>query len=150
MNFWMQITMLTNCLLGNIAQKAWGKLHLTQTTILQCEIAFWFSFLCFTWLSHKCWTEFFFSHSLRDGVTVPMGPSVKTGVGQKGGYTLLYNEYIVYSLAQIQMKYLLRVQFNFSSLWWGSRDSLYLEQFLQVKDLRYSYTVCSSCVHELK
>uniref|UniRef100_A0A9J8AWR8 Poly [ADP-ribose] polymerase n=1 Tax=Cyprinus carpio carpio TaxID=630221 RepID=A0A9J8AWR8_CYPCA len=52
-----------------------------------------------------------------DGVTVPMGPSVKTGVGQKGGYTLLYNEYIVYNPAQIKMKYLLRVQFNFSSLW---------------------------------
>ncbi|XP_056334691.1 poly [ADP-ribose] polymerase 2 [Danio aesculapii] len=52
-----------------------------------------------------------------NGVTVPMGPSVKTGVGQKGGYSLLYNEYIVYNPAQIQMKYLLRVQFNFSSLW---------------------------------
>uniref|UniRef100_A0A8C1S438 Poly [ADP-ribose] polymerase n=1 Tax=Cyprinus carpio TaxID=7962 RepID=A0A8C1S438_CYPCA len=52
-----------------------------------------------------------------DGVTIPMGPSVKTGVGQKGGYTLLYNEYIVYNPAQIWMKYLLRVQFNFSSLW---------------------------------
>uniref|UniRef100_A0A8C1E657 Poly [ADP-ribose] polymerase n=1 Tax=Cyprinus carpio carpio TaxID=630221 RepID=A0A8C1E657_CYPCA len=52
-----------------------------------------------------------------DGVTIPMGPSVKTGVGQKGGYTLLYNEYIVYNPAQIRMKYLLRVQFNFSSLW---------------------------------
>ncbi|XP_026060896.1 poly [ADP-ribose] polymerase 2-like isoform X4 [Carassius auratus] len=52
-----------------------------------------------------------------DGVTVPMGPSVKTGVGQKGGYSLLYNEYIVYNPAQILMKYLLRVQFNFSSLW---------------------------------
>uniref|UniRef100_A0A8C1NAS1 Poly [ADP-ribose] polymerase n=1 Tax=Cyprinus carpio TaxID=7962 RepID=A0A8C1NAS1_CYPCA len=52
-----------------------------------------------------------------DGVTIPMGPSVKTGVGQKGGYTLLYNEYIVYNPAQIKMKYLLRVQFNFSSLW---------------------------------
>ncbi|XP_043109054.1 poly [ADP-ribose] polymerase 2 [Puntigrus tetrazona] len=52
-----------------------------------------------------------------DGVTIPMGPSVKTGVGQKGGYSLLYNEYIVYNPDQIQMKYLLRVQFNFSSLW---------------------------------
>lgn len=52
-----------------------------------------------------------------NGVTVPLGPSVKTGVGQKGGYSLLYNEYIVYNPAQIQMKYLLRVQFNFSSLW---------------------------------
>ncbi|TRY98940.1 hypothetical protein DNTS_016995 [Danionella cerebrum] len=52
-----------------------------------------------------------------NGVTVPMGPTVKTGVGQKGGYSLLYNEYIVYNPSQIQMKYLLRVQFNFSSLW---------------------------------
>ncbi|XP_067308481.1 poly [ADP-ribose] polymerase 2 [Pseudorasbora parva] len=52
-----------------------------------------------------------------DGVTVPMGPSVKTGVGQNGGYSLLYNEYIVYNPAQVQMRYLLRVQFNFSSLW---------------------------------
>ncbi|XP_056092321.1 poly [ADP-ribose] polymerase 2 isoform X2 [Rhinichthys klamathensis goyatoka] len=52
-----------------------------------------------------------------DGVSVPMGPSVKTGVGQKGGYSLLYNEYIVYNPAQVQMRYLLRVQFNFSSLW---------------------------------
>ncbi|KAK7163385.1 hypothetical protein R3I93_007439 [Phoxinus phoxinus] len=52
-----------------------------------------------------------------DGVSVPMGPSVKTGVGQKGGYSLLYNEYIVYNPAQVQMRYLLRVQFNYSSLW---------------------------------
>ncbi|XP_051553307.1 poly [ADP-ribose] polymerase 2 isoform X2 [Myxocyprinus asiaticus] len=52
-----------------------------------------------------------------DGVTVPMGPCVKTGVGQKGGYSLLYNEYIVYNPAQTHMRYLLRVQFNFSSLW---------------------------------
>ncbi|XP_077088643.1 poly [ADP-ribose] polymerase 2 isoform X2 [Siphateles boraxobius] len=52
-----------------------------------------------------------------DGVSVPMGPSVKTGVGQKGGYSLLYNEYVVYNPAQVRMRYLLRVQFNFSSLW---------------------------------
>ncbi|KAG1934883.1 poly [ADP-ribose] polymerase [Pimephales promelas] len=52
-----------------------------------------------------------------DGMSVPMGPSVKTGVGQKGGYSLLYNEYIVYNPAQVRMRYLLRVQFNFSSLW---------------------------------
>ncbi|XP_051989400.1 poly [ADP-ribose] polymerase 2-like isoform X2 [Xyrauchen texanus] len=52
-----------------------------------------------------------------DGVTVPMGPCVKTGVGQKGGYSLLYNEYIVYKPTQTHMRYLLRVQFNFPSLW---------------------------------
>lgn len=52
-----------------------------------------------------------------DGVTVPMGPGVRTGVGVGGGYSLLYNEFIVYNPAQVRMRYLLRVQFNYSSLW---------------------------------
>ncbi|KAA0719475.1 Poly [ADP-ribose] polymerase 2 [Triplophysa tibetana] len=57
------------------------------------------------------------NHVTLDGATVPMGPSGMTGVGQKGGYSLMYNEYIVYNAAQTRMKYLLRVQFNFSSMW---------------------------------
>ncbi|XP_019962778.1 poly [ADP-ribose] polymerase 2 isoform X2 [Paralichthys olivaceus] len=52
-----------------------------------------------------------------DGVTVPMGPGVKTGVGKNGAYSLLYNEFIVYNPAQTRMRYLLRIQFNYSSLW---------------------------------
>ncbi|KAL0966309.1 hypothetical protein UPYG_G00293700 [Umbra pygmaea] len=52
-----------------------------------------------------------------DGVTVPMGPGIKTGVGAGGGYSLLYNEFIVYNPAQTRMRYLLRVQFNYTSLW---------------------------------
>lgn len=52
-----------------------------------------------------------------NGVTVPMGPGMKTGVGAGGGYSLLYNEFIVYNPAQTHMRYLLRVQFNYSSLW---------------------------------
>ncbi|XP_071397216.1 poly [ADP-ribose] polymerase 2 isoform X1 [Centroberyx affinis] len=52
-----------------------------------------------------------------DGMTVPMGPGVKTGVGKDGGYSLLYNEFIVYNPAQTRMRYLLRIQFNYSSLW---------------------------------
>ncbi|XP_028834041.1 poly [ADP-ribose] polymerase 2 isoform X2 [Denticeps clupeoides] len=55
--------------------------------------------------------------TLDDGVKVPMGPGVNTGVGQNGGYNLLYNEFIVYNPAQTRMRYLLRVRFNFSSLW---------------------------------
>ncbi|XP_067462613.1 poly [ADP-ribose] polymerase 2-like [Thunnus thynnus] len=51
-----------------------------------------------------------------DGVTVPMGPGVKTGVGKNNGYSLLYNEFVVYNPAQTRMRYLLRVQFNYSSL----------------------------------
>ncbi|XP_038573369.1 poly [ADP-ribose] polymerase 2 isoform X1 [Micropterus salmoides] len=52
-----------------------------------------------------------------DGVTVPMGPGVKTGVGKHNAYSLLYNEFIVYNPAQTRMRYLLRVKFNYSSLW---------------------------------
>uniref|UniRef100_A0A4W6BPI2 Poly [ADP-ribose] polymerase n=1 Tax=Lates calcarifer TaxID=8187 RepID=A0A4W6BPI2_LATCA len=52
-----------------------------------------------------------------DGVTVPMGPGVKTGVGKNSGYSLLYNEFIVYNPAQTRMRYLLRIKFNYSSLW---------------------------------
>lgn len=52
-----------------------------------------------------------------DGATVPMGPGVKTGVGSRNSYSLLYNEYIVYNPAQTRMRYLLRVKFNYASLW---------------------------------
>ncbi|CAL8343212.1 unnamed protein product [Merluccius merluccius] len=52
-----------------------------------------------------------------DGVTVPMGPAVKTGTGKAGAYSLLYNEFIVYDPSQVRMRYLLRVQFNYPSLW---------------------------------
>ncbi|KAJ8366951.1 hypothetical protein AAFF_G00336400 [Aldrovandia affinis] len=52
-----------------------------------------------------------------DGVAVPMGPGVRTGVGLSGGYSLLYNEFVVYSPAQTRMRYLLRVQFNYCALW---------------------------------
>ncbi|KAF7657909.1 hypothetical protein LDENG_00020680 [Lucifuga dentata] len=52
-----------------------------------------------------------------DGVTVPMGPWVKTGVGNNSGYSLLYNEFVVYNPAQTRMRYLLQIQFNYTSLW---------------------------------
>ncbi|XP_035489725.1 poly [ADP-ribose] polymerase 2 [Scophthalmus maximus] len=52
-----------------------------------------------------------------DGVKVPMGPGVKTKVGKNSGYSLLYNEFIVYNPAQTRMRYLLRIRFNYSSLW---------------------------------
>ncbi|TMS09902.1 Poly [ADP-ribose] polymerase 2 [Larimichthys crocea] len=52
-----------------------------------------------------------------DGVTVPMGPGKKTGVGKHNSYSLLYNEFIVYNPAQVRMRYLLRIKFNYSSLW---------------------------------
>ncbi|XP_067931364.1 poly [ADP-ribose] polymerase 2-like [Watersipora subatra] len=48
-----------------------------------------------------------------DGVTVPCGKLKETGTVNSSGYTLQYNEYIVYSTNQIKMKYLLKVKFNF-------------------------------------
>ncbi|XP_041092813.1 poly [ADP-ribose] polymerase 2 [Polyodon spathula] len=57
------------------------------------------------------------NYIMLDGASVPMGPVISTGVNNPEGYTLLYNEYIVYNPAQVHMKYLLKVQFNFESLW---------------------------------
>ncbi|KAH7837095.1 hypothetical protein Vadar_009426 [Vaccinium darrowii] len=47
---------------------------------------------------------------LEDGVVVPLGKP-KEQVGPKGA--LLYNEYIVYNVDQIRMRYLVQVDFNF-------------------------------------
>ncbi|XP_026876693.2 poly [ADP-ribose] polymerase 2 [Electrophorus electricus] len=52
-----------------------------------------------------------------NGATVPVGPCIKIRVNQGQGYSLLYNEYVVYNPAQTYMRYLLRVQFNYSSMW---------------------------------
>uniref|UniRef100_A0A3Q3LC20 Poly [ADP-ribose] polymerase n=1 Tax=Labrus bergylta TaxID=56723 RepID=A0A3Q3LC20_9LABR len=52
-----------------------------------------------------------------DGMTVPMGPGVKTKLARQNAYSLLYNEFIVYNPAQTRMRYLLRIKFNYSSLW---------------------------------
>ncbi|KAM7379697.1 hypothetical protein PAMP_005231 [Pampus punctatissimus] len=49
-----------------------------------------------------------------DGATMPMGPGVKTtGLVKNKGYSLLYNEYIVYNPAQIRM-----------SLWFSGSNKL--------------------------
>jgi len=49
----------------------------------------------------------------RDGVNIPTGNLVDSGVNNPSGYTLQYNEYIVYNTNQIKMKYLFKVKFNF-------------------------------------
>ncbi|KAM4693883.1 poly [ADP-ribose] polymerase 1 [Discoglossus pictus] len=50
-----------------------------------------------------------------DGVDVPLGPCVASEVNDTG---LLYNEYIVYDIAQVNLKYLLKLKFNYrTSLW---------------------------------
>ncbi|XP_010622898.1 poly [ADP-ribose] polymerase 2 [Fukomys damarensis] len=52
-----------------------------------------------------------------NGSTVPLGPASDTGILNPGGYTLNYNEFIVYNPNQVRMRYLLKVQFNFLQLW---------------------------------
>lgn len=50
-----------------------------------------------------------------DGVEVPLGTGVSSGVNDT---CLLYNEYIIYDVAQVNLKYLLKLRFNFkTSLW---------------------------------
>ncbi|XP_042331963.1 poly [ADP-ribose] polymerase 2 isoform X2 [Sceloporus undulatus] len=51
------------------------------------------------------------------GAVVPLGPAIETGVLNPHGYTLNYNEFIVYDPRQVRMKYLLKVHFNFTQLW---------------------------------
>uniref|UniRef100_A0A2D4HRX0 Poly [ADP-ribose] polymerase n=2 Tax=Micrurus lemniscatus lemniscatus TaxID=129467 RepID=A0A2D4HRX0_MICLE len=51
------------------------------------------------------------------GATVPVGPAKETGIANSHGYTLNYNEFVVYDPRQVRMKYLLKVRFNFTQLW---------------------------------
>ncbi|XP_076358409.1 poly [ADP-ribose] polymerase 2-like isoform X2 [Tachypleus tridentatus] len=50
---------------------------------------------------------------LSDGTRVPLGKSIQTNIENPQGYTLNYNEYVVYNVNQIKMRYLVRIKFNF-------------------------------------
>ncbi|XP_006157311.1 poly [ADP-ribose] polymerase 1 [Tupaia chinensis] len=50
-----------------------------------------------------------------DGVEVPLGTGISSGVNDT---CLLYNEYIVYDIAQVNLKYLLKLKFNFKTPLW--------------------------------
>ncbi|XP_074838450.1 poly [ADP-ribose] polymerase 2 isoform X3 [Carettochelys insculpta] len=52
-----------------------------------------------------------------DGALVPLGPAVETGVANPHGYTLNYNEFVVYDPCQVRPRYLLQVRFLFRPLW---------------------------------
>ncbi|MCL7048310.1 hypothetical protein MKW94_000657 [Papaver nudicaule] len=53
------------------------------------------------------------SQALDDGVVVPLGkPKV-----HRDRASLLYNEYIVYNVDQIRMRYLIHVKFNYNRNW---------------------------------
>ncbi|XP_044521221.1 poly [ADP-ribose] polymerase 2 isoform X2 [Gracilinanus agilis] len=52
-----------------------------------------------------------------NGITVPLGPASDTGILNPQGYTLNYNEFIVYNPSQVRMRYLLKIRFNFTQLW---------------------------------
>ncbi|XP_047482677.1 poly [ADP-ribose] polymerase 2-like isoform X3 [Penaeus chinensis] len=50
---------------------------------------------------------------LSDGTVVPLGPAVNSGLNNPKGYTLMYNEFIVYNPAQVRTRFLLKVKFHF-------------------------------------
>ncbi|XP_069880705.1 poly [ADP-ribose] polymerase 2 isoform X5 [Dipodomys merriami] len=54
---------------------------------------------------------------IMNGSAVPLGPASDTGIQNPEGYTLNYNEFIVYNPNQVRMRYLLKVKFNFLQLW---------------------------------
>ena len=43
---------------------------------------------------------------------VPIGKGTATGVKNPRGYTLAYNEFIVYDIKQIKFRYALKLRFN--------------------------------------
>ncbi|KAG1705099.1 Poly [ADP-ribose] polymerase 2 [Nymphon striatum] len=52
---------------------------------------------------------------LSDGTDVPTGVETETNISNPNGYTLRYNEYIVYNSNQVKMRYLLKVKFVYDS-----------------------------------
>lgn len=51
-------------------------------------------------------------YKTKDGVEVPYGPGVPASLN--GPSSLLYNEYIVYDVAQVKAQYLVRMKFNYN------------------------------------
>ncbi|XP_072169723.1 poly [ADP-ribose] polymerase 2-like isoform X1 [Diadema setosum] len=51
--------------------------------------------------------------TMENGTVVPTGKGVGTGVVNPNGYTLNYNEFVVYKTNQVRMKYLVKIKFNF-------------------------------------
>lgn len=52
---------------------------------------------------------------LDDGLEIPMGPPESTNVNNPQGYTLNYNEYIVYDSRQVRLRYLVQLKFHFKT-----------------------------------
>ncbi|XP_062510028.1 poly [ADP-ribose] polymerase 2-like [Corticium candelabrum] len=52
-------------------------------------------------------------HTMSDGCVVPLGPTCDTKVHNPHGYTLDCNEYVIYDVKQIKMRYLVKLRFNF-------------------------------------
>lgn len=54
-----------------------------------------------------------FNKNRNDDVVIPMGPGEPTKVNNGKGFSLNYNEYIVYDTKQVQMRYLIKIKFLF-------------------------------------
>jgi hypothetical protein len=57
--------------------------------------------------------SFFLLNRDNDDIVIPMGPGEPASVNNSKGYTLNYNEYIVYDTKQVRMRYLIKMKFLF-------------------------------------
>lgn len=51
------------------------------------------------------------SMKLKNGVEVPCGPSIQVNLKERA--SLLYNEFIIYDVAQVKVEYLIRMNFKY-------------------------------------
>lgn len=128
MNYWRPILKQRDYFRANTAPRVWArwlpvlpapspcKSWRTGSTrrLPFCHIK---SFSPFQFLNQRLMLIYFL-HFCRNGSTVPLGPASETGILNPEGYTLNYNEFVVYNPNQVRMRYLLKVQFNFLKLWW--------------------------------
>lgn len=127
MNYWRPILKHKDCFGASIAPRGWERWLPALPTSSPCKypelrLLEDFFLVVKNLLSistlDKMLTLTYFLPFGRNGSTVPLGPASDTGILNPEGYTLNYNEFIVYSPNQVRMRYLLKIQFNFLQLWW--------------------------------
>ena len=107
MNYCMQIAMLINYRQVYRVLKHLVQLHLIPKMKSNCKF--------FSSAKVHRMTDSFSLMDNRDGdITVPMGPGESTKANNSKGYTLNYNEYIVYDTKQVRLRYLIRLKFLYN------------------------------------
>ena len=50
---------------------------------------------------------------IENDINIPLGNIISTDSSNKNGYSLLYNEYIVYNESQVRTRFLVKIEFDF-------------------------------------